>query len=48
MPTIHPAEHSHGIDLEAALDRSRLTIVDPAWRDAVPAAWRYRLYVENP
>ncbi len=35
-------------DLEAALDRSRLTIVDPAWRDAVPAVWRYRLHVENP
>jgi hypothetical protein len=35
-------------DLEAALDRARLTIVDPAWRDAVPAAWRYRLHVENP
>ncbi len=35
-------------DLEAALDRSRLVIVDPEWRDAVPAAWRYRLHVENP
>jgi hypothetical protein len=35
-------------DLEAALDRSRLVIVDPSWRDAVPAAWRYRLHVENP
>ena len=35
-------------DIEAALDRSHLTIVDPEWRDAVPAAWRYRLHVENP
>ena len=35
-------------DLEAALDRAHLTIVDPEWRDAVPAAWRYRLHVENP
>jgi hypothetical protein len=35
-------------DLEAALDRSRLTILDPTWRDAVPADWRYRLHVESP
>ena len=35
-------------DLEAAYDRSRLVIVDPTWRDAVPATWRYRLHVENP
>jgi hypothetical protein len=35
-------------DIEAALDRARLTILDPDWRDAVPAAWRYRLHVENP
>jgi hypothetical protein len=35
-------------DIEAALDRARLTIVDPEWRDAVPAVWRYRLHVENP
>ena len=35
-------------DLEAALDRAHLTILDPEWRDAVPAAWRYRLHVNDP
>jgi hypothetical protein len=35
-------------DIEAALDRAHLSILDPGWRDAVPAAWRYRLHVENP
>jgi hypothetical protein len=35
-------------DLEAALDRSRLTILDDTWRDAVPAALRYRFHVESP
>jgi len=35
-------------EIEAALDRSRLTILDDNWRDAVPAAWRYRLHVESP
>jgi hypothetical protein len=34
--------------IEAALDRSRLTILDESWRDAVPAAWRYRLHAESP
>jgi len=35
-------------DIEAALDRSRLTILDDTWRDAVPAALRYRFHVESP
>lgn len=35
-------------DTEAAIDRSRLTIVDETWRDAVPLALRYRLHAENP
>jgi hypothetical protein len=36
-----------GAEINAALDRSRLTIIDEAWRDAVPAALRYRLHAEN-
>ncbi len=35
-------------DIEGALDRSRLTILDDSWRDAVPAALRYRFHVESP
>jgi len=35
-------------DTEAAIDRSRLIILDEAWRDAVPAELRYRLHAENP
>lgn len=35
-------------DIEAALDRSRLTILDENWRDAVPAALRYRFHAESP
>lgn len=35
-------------DIEAAIDRSHLIILDEAWRDAVPAALRYRLHAENP
>jgi hypothetical protein len=35
-------------DIEAALDRSHLKILDESWRDAVPPAWRYRFQVENP
>jgi hypothetical protein len=35
-------------DIEAALDRSRLTILDESWRDAVPAALRYRFHAESP
>lgn len=35
-------------DIEAALDRSRLTILDDTWRDAVPAALRYRFHAESP
>lgn len=35
-------------DTEAALDRSRLSILDEAWRDAVPASFRYRMHAENP
>jgi hypothetical protein len=35
-------------DIEGALDRSRLIILDDTWRDAVPAALRYRFHVESP
>lgn len=35
-------------DIEAAIDRSRLIILDETWRDAVPASLRYRLHAENP
>jgi hypothetical protein len=35
-------------DIEGALDRSHLTILDDSWRDAVPAALRYRFHVESP
>jgi hypothetical protein len=35
-------------DIEAALDRSRLTILDDTWRDAVPALLRYRFHAESP
>jgi hypothetical protein len=35
-------------DIEAALDRSRLSILDDAWRDAVPALLRYRFHAESP
>ena len=35
-------------DIDAALDRSHLTILDESWRDAIPATWRYRLHAENP
>jgi len=34
--------------IDAAIDRSRLRILDETWRDAVPAALRYRLHAENP
>jgi hypothetical protein len=30
-------------DLEAALDRAHLSIVDEAWRDAVPTYWQHRM-----
>jgi len=35
-------------DTEAAIDRSRLSILDESWRDAVPASFRYRMHAENP
>jgi hypothetical protein len=35
-------------DIESALDRSRLTILDDSWREAVPAACRFRFHVESP
>jgi hypothetical protein len=35
-------------DIDAALDRSRLTILDDTWRDAVPALLRYRFHAESP
>jgi hypothetical protein len=31
------------LDAQAAIDRSRLTIVDPAWEKAIPQAIRYRM-----
>jgi len=29
--------------IESAIDESRLTIVDPAWKDILPATYRYRM-----
>lgn len=34
--------------IDAALDRAKLVIVDPAWREFVPTAWLYRLKVDAP
>lgn len=34
--------------IEAQLDRSKLEIVDPAWRDIVPIAWQHRLRGGSP
>jgi hypothetical protein len=31
-----------------ALDRAVLTIVDPAWREAVPEAWQHRMRAQTP
>lgn len=36
------------IDVEAALASQSLTIVDPSWRDAVPAYWRAKFKGEQP
>jgi hypothetical protein len=36
------------VDIANAIDRSRITFLDEAWRDAVPAALRFRLHAENP
>jgi len=47
LTTCGQAQSLRAADIEAALDRSRLTILDEAWRDAVPAALRYRLHAEN-
>ncbi|MFN0009269.1 MAG: hypothetical protein ACKVXR_15300 [Planctomycetota bacterium] len=41
------AETAHA-DTEAAIDGSHLSILDEAWRDAVPAKLRYRMNAENP
>lgn len=34
--------------VEAQLDRSKLEIVDPTWRDIVPIAWQHRLRGGSP
>lgn len=34
--------------IDAALDRAKLVIVDPAWREFVPTAWQYRLKANLP
>jgi len=35
-------------ELEAAYDRYRLTVVDPAWRELVPELLLYRMGVQTP
>lgn len=34
--------------VETALDRSKLTVVDESWREAVPASWQHRLHAQHP
>lgn len=34
--------------MSAALDASKLVIVDPAWKDYVPIVWQHRLHVDSP
>jgi hypothetical protein len=34
--------------LDAAIDRSQLAFVDPAWRDVVPTLWQHRMHGETP
>jgi hypothetical protein len=46
FPYLKP-ETAHA-DTQAAIDRSRLIVVDEAWRDAVPYALRHRMNAENP
>lgn len=36
------------LEVNARLDASHLTIVDPAWRSIVPGFWRHRLGAERP
>lgn len=40
-PYVEASEPRAAID--AALDRAKLVIVDPAWKEFVPTAWQYRL-----
>lgn len=44
FPYLSPEE---GAELEAAIDRTRLTIVDESWREAVPLSWVYRMQGES-
>jgi hypothetical protein len=37
-----PTSELH-LEIEAALDRSVLTVVDPAWREVVPQSWKHRM-----
>lgn len=39
---------TYALDLEAAYDRHRLTIVDPAWRELVPELLQYRMGARTP
>lgn len=39
---------SRAAELEAAYDRYRLTIVDPAWRELVPELLQYRMRAQTP
>lgn len=34
--------------ISAALDASKLVILDPAWKDDVPIVWQQRLHVDSP
>lgn len=46
FPYLDPATGHAAV--EVALDRSNLIILDENWREAVPAAWQYRLHARNP
>ena len=41
-------ESTYAADLEAAYDRHRLTVVDPAWRELVPELLLYRMGARTP
>jgi hypothetical protein len=46
FPFTDPLSRAH--ELEAAYDRYRLTVVDPAWRELVPELLLYRMGAQSP
>ena len=46
FPYLQP-ETAHA-DTQSAMDRAHLSILDEAWRDAVPYELRHRMHAENP